>query len=184
MKEIFLSLKPEAFKLILYGIKKYEYRKRFCDEPVRAYLYISGKSKQVVGIVDLARPIRLDKTKEDYVDHPETLKRVEKYILARNVNAIPILSLTLFKEPLHLNEIRQTLPKFMPPQMYYLLENNPALKKIVENQPLGKRVFTRKHEKIDYENLAMSSTDLKKLEAFKKLNTLHTKNKDYDKIIM
>ena len=68
--------------------------------------------------------------------------------------------------------------------MYYLLENNPALKKIVENQPLGKRVFTRKHEKIDYENLAMSSTDLKKLEAFKKLNTLHTKNKDYDKIIM
>ena len=31
MKEIFLSFRPEYFKPLLYGIKKYEYRKRFCD---------------------------------------------------------------------------------------------------------------------------------------------------------
>ena len=39
MKEIFLSFRPEYFKPLLYGIKKYEYRKRFCDEETRAYLY-------------------------------------------------------------------------------------------------------------------------------------------------
>ena len=60
VKEIFLSFRPEYFKPLLYGIKKYEYRKRFCDEETRAYLYLSGKSRQVVGVMELGRPIRLD----------------------------------------------------------------------------------------------------------------------------
>ena len=46
MKEIFLSFSPEYFKPLLYG---YEYRKRFCDEETSVYLYLSGKSRQVVG---------------------------------------------------------------------------------------------------------------------------------------
>ena len=29
----FLSFRPEFFRPILYDIKKYKYRKRFCDEP-------------------------------------------------------------------------------------------------------------------------------------------------------
>ena len=40
-KNIFLSFRPEFFRPILYDIKKYEYRKRFCDEPTCAYLYLS-----------------------------------------------------------------------------------------------------------------------------------------------
>ena len=55
MKKIFLSFRPEYFEPLLYGIKKYEYRKRFCDEETIAYLYLSGKSRQVVGIVELGK---------------------------------------------------------------------------------------------------------------------------------
>lgn len=38
-KTIFLSFRPEFFRPILYGIKMYEYRKRFCEKPTTAYLY-------------------------------------------------------------------------------------------------------------------------------------------------
>lgn len=77
MKEIFLSFRPEYFKPLLYGLKRYEYRKRFCDEETRAYLYLSGKSRQVVWVLDLGRPMRLDYTRDNYVDYPDTLKRVD-----------------------------------------------------------------------------------------------------------
>lgn len=78
MKEIFLSFRPEYFKPLLCGIKKYEYRKRFCDEETKTYLYLSGKSRQVIGIMELGRPICLDLTKEDYLNYPETLNRVNQ----------------------------------------------------------------------------------------------------------
>ena len=32
MKTIFLNFGPEYFKPVLYGLKKYEYRKRWCNE--------------------------------------------------------------------------------------------------------------------------------------------------------
>lgn len=51
MKEIFLSFRPEYFKPILYGLKMYEYRKRFCDEETKAYLYLSGKKRIVIGVI-------------------------------------------------------------------------------------------------------------------------------------
>ena len=75
MKEIFLSFRPEYFKPLLYGIKKYEYRKRFCDEETKAYLYLSGKSRQVVGIMELGKTVRLDLTRNDYLNYPDTLKK-------------------------------------------------------------------------------------------------------------
>ena len=69
MKEILLSFKVEYFRPLLYGIKKYEYRKRFCDEETKAYLYLSGKSRQVIGILELGKPIRLDLTRNNYLEH-------------------------------------------------------------------------------------------------------------------
>ena len=35
----------------------YEYRKRFCDEPTTAYLYLSAPVQEVVGIMELGKPI-------------------------------------------------------------------------------------------------------------------------------
>ncbi len=36
MKEILLSFKDDYYEPLLYGLKKYEYRKRFCAEEVKA----------------------------------------------------------------------------------------------------------------------------------------------------
>lgn len=182
MKEIFLSFRPEYFKPLLYGIKKYEYRKRFCDEKTRAYLYLSGKSKQVVGVMELDQPIRLDFTRENYVNDLKTLKRVDEYILNKDINAIPIRSLTLFDNPISLDEIRNEIPNFMPPQMYFVLDNHPKLKSLLEKQPLNERLFVHSHEAIDYDNLAMSVRELEKTDEFKKLHSLHEVNHDFDNI--
>ena len=173
MKELFLSFRTEYFKPLLYGVKKYEYRKRFCNEETKAYLYLSGKSRQVIGYLDLGKPIRLDITRNDYLNYPETLERVDKYILSGDINVVPIKSLVLFKSPISLDDLRKEIPGFMPPQMYYVLDNNPELKEFLEKQELGERVFTHKHDVIYYDNLAKSISELKKSDEFKELDKLH-----------
>ncbi|MCI5774813.1 MAG: hypothetical protein MR210_09640 [Erysipelotrichaceae bacterium] len=183
MKEILLSFRPAHFKPLLFGIKKYEYRKRFCDEETKAYLYLSGKSRQVIGIMELGRPIRLDLTKDDYLNYPETLNRVEKYILNQDIHAIPIKSLTLFENPLTLSAIRKAIPNFMPPQLYFVLDNHPRLQTILRNQPLAKKLFYHQHDKIYYDNLAMSVSEIEKTANFKKLSSENMHNDDFKKLI-
>jgi len=182
MKEIFLSFRPEYFKPLLYGIKKYEYRKRFCGEETKAYLYLSGKSRHVVGVMELGKPVRLDLTREKYLDYPETLKRVNEYILNKDINAVPIKSLALFNNPISLDDIRNVIPNFMSPQMYFVLDNHPKLKSLLEKQPLNEKLFVHNHNGIYYDNLAMSVSELEKTERFKKLNLLHESNNDFNNI--
>lgn len=169
MKEILLSFRPEYFKPLLCGVKKYEYRKRFCDEETKAYLYLSGKVRKVVGILELGRPIRLDLTRDNYVAHQETLKRVDKYIANRNINAVPVKSLSLFERPLSLEEIRMSIPKFMPPQMYFILDNHPMLKALLEKRTVKEKLYFNSHDTIYYDNLAKSVSELEKSEEFIKL---------------
>lgn len=183
MKEIFLSFRPEYFKTLLYGIKKYEYRKRFCDEETRAYLYLSGKSRQVVGVMELGSPIRLDLTRENYLKYPETLKRVDEYILSKDINAVPIKSLSLFDNPISLDEIREEIPDFMPPQMYFVLDNHPKLKSILEKQRLNEKLFIHDHKDIYYDNIAMSVSELEKTDEFINLHKFHKDNNDFEQLI-
>lgn len=166
MKKLFLSFRTEYFEPLLFGLKKYEYRKRFCDEATIAYLYLSGKAKQVVGIIELGKPIKLDETRNNYLDYPETLKRVDQYIASNDINAIPIKSLTLFKEPLSLVDIRKAIPSFMPPQMYYVLDNHLELKALLEKQEIGKKIFVHDHNGIYYDNLAKSIKEIKQSAEF------------------
>ncbi len=179
MKEIFLSFRPEYFKPLLYGVKKYEYRKRFCFEETKAYLYLSGNVKKVIGIMQLGKPIRLDLTRDDYLNYPDTLKRVDEYIVSKDINAIPIKSLSLFKKPISLQDIRKEIPDFMPPQMYFILENHLKLKEILEKQPINERLFYHKHNGIYYDNLAKSVSELEKTDEFKKLHSKYINNNDF-----
>lgn len=168
-KEIFLSFKPEYYKPLLYGLKKYEYRRRFCDEETEAFLYLSGKERKVVGILSLGRPLNLIETREKCLEHKNTLKRVDSYIEEGIVNAIPIKSLTLFEKPVTLEKIRSHIPGFMPPQLYYTLENQPALKKILDNRALRKSEFIHDHSSIYYDNLALSVSEIEKTEEYKRI---------------
>lgn len=170
MKTLFLSLKDIYYKSLLYGLKKYEYRKRFCQEETRAYLYLSGKERKVVGYLDLGKPIRLDLTKDDYKNYPETFKRVESYLKEGILNAVPIKSLTLYKQPISLKELRNLISGFMPPQMYYVIDNKENLKDFLEKRKIDKQVVSHSHESIYYDNLALSVSEIMKTEEYQKID--------------
>ena len=92
------------------------------------------------------------------------------------INAIPIKSLSLFEKPIELDDIRNTIPGFMPPQLYYVLDNNPILKDLLEQQPIKEIVFSHNHEDIYYDNLAKSVSELKKTEEYKELHDKYINN--------
>lgn len=96
--------------------------------------------------------------------------RVDEYISKGIINAIPIKSLTLFKKPINLEEIRKIIPNFMPPQMYLNLDNHPELKKVLESQPLEEKLFVHEHGIIYYDNLAKSVSEINKTDEFNKIN--------------
>ena len=182
MTKIFLSFRPEYFGPLLYGIKKYEYRKRFCAEETIAYLYLSGKSRQVIGIMELGKPIRLDDTRDNYIDYPDTLKRVDEYIESKDINAIPIKSLSLFKNPLSLEDIRKEISDFMPPQMYFVLDNHLKLKQLLEQQEVCEKLFCHEHNCIYYDNLAKSVSELKKTDEYINLEKKNADNNTFSNI--
>ena len=153
MKEILLSFHPRAYAPLHDGIKMYEYRRRFCSEETKAYLYLSGKERKIVGVMMLGEKIRLDQTRDDYLNYPDTLKRVDEYIALGDINAIPIKSLTLFKEPISLEEIRESIPDFRPPRMYYVLDDDVLVMAILKSRELDKPLFVHEHEGIYYDNL-------------------------------
>lgn len=153
MKEILLSFHPRAYGPLYDGIKMYEYRRRWCHEETKAYLYLSGNIRKIVGVMMLGEKIRLDLTRDDYLKYPDTLKRVDEYINEGDVNAIPIKSLTLFKEPISLESIRGLVPGFMPPRMYYVLKEEDSLKRMLDERELEKTLFVHKHKDIYYDNL-------------------------------
>lgn len=59
MKKILLSFQPYWAEKIMQGTKIYEYRKRFCNEPVIAYMYVSTPVKAITGIIELGQRIPL-----------------------------------------------------------------------------------------------------------------------------
>lgn len=169
-KEIFLSFNPKYFKPLLYGLKKYEYRKRFCDNETKAYLYLSQKERRVIGVVELGKPLKLEKVIKDLDENSDVFKRVNEYLKIGNKNAVPIKSLQLFKKSISLEEIRQEIPSFMPPQMYYILDNNQKLKELMHRQELEPVVFVHNHENIYLDNLAFSCSEIEKTKEYKELD--------------
>lgn len=53
MRKMLLSFKPEVYDKIKAGVKIFEHRRNFPNEPIMAYMYVSSPIKAVTGIVYL-----------------------------------------------------------------------------------------------------------------------------------
>lgn len=179
-KEIFLSFNPKYFKPLLYGLKKYEYRKRFCDNETKAYLYLSQKEKRVIGIVEFGKPLKLEKVIKELDKDSDVFKRVDEYLKKGNKKAVPIKSLQLFKKSVSLDEIRQEISNFMPPQMYYVLDNNQKLKQLMHKQEVDKVLFVHDHQDIYLDNLAVSCSQIKKTEQYRIIDKTYIHDQKFD----
>ena len=58
MRTILLSFSPIYYDILKSGDKVFEYRKRFCNEKVKAYLYLGKPVQQIVGILWLDKRIQ------------------------------------------------------------------------------------------------------------------------------
>ena len=132
MKKILLSFKPFWYEKIKSGEKIFEYRKRFCDEPVMAYMYVSRPVMAVAGIIMLDRRISLEDWKIKYKDDKEIYDRVCDFS-ERNNYAMPVLEF-IPTSCLSLKEIQKVIPNFIAPQMYYNLEENGELLQLLNQE--------------------------------------------------
>ena len=53
MRKMLLSFKPSVYKNIYAGVKIFEHRRNFPNEPIMAYMYVSKPVKAITGIVYL-----------------------------------------------------------------------------------------------------------------------------------
>lgn len=181
-RKIFLSFRPEFFRPILYDIKKYEYRKRFCNEPTTAYLYLSSPVREVIGIMELGKPINISEIINQFDINSDTYKRLEHNLNNREIFAIPIESFQLYKEPISIEEIKELEPNFFVPQCYLNIENFPKVYSMLLNQSKYDKEFYNSHDFIYNDNLGMSCKEMELTSEFIKKDEIYTKEKKYSLI--
>lgn len=141
MKTIFLSFDKKWYPPLRDGRKKYEHRKRFCNESTRAFLYIGKPVQAIVAEIGLGERESLEDIKEKYKNNITVTTRIDDF-LTRNNYAMKVL---WFKEivPIELNDLLEQFPDFSIPRSYLVLENKP---KIMEWLDATKRYTTTSYQ--------------------------------------
>lgn len=116
-----LSFKADVFERVKSGEKIYEHRRVFPDEPVKAYLYISTPVKAIVGIMRLDNRVQIESWKKKYSYDEATLSRIDNY-LSKHTVAMEITEFQM-TNAISLEKLRNDLPGFVVPQMYYYIRS-------------------------------------------------------------
>lgn len=132
MKKMLLSMQPYWKSKIMTGEKIYEYRSRFPDEEVLAYLYVSYPICGIAGVLHLGKKIFLEDWKAKYRDNSDVIERIEEYESRKNKIAMPVLS---FQESCLLSrkQLSDELGRFIVPQSYYYLKEDMELTRYIES---------------------------------------------------
>ena len=84
-------MQPYWFEKVMSGEKIYEYRNRFPNEDIEAYIYVSAPVKAIAGIIHLGPRIEVEKWQEEFSNNAEVSERIDDYI-SRNKYAMPVIS--------------------------------------------------------------------------------------------
>lgn len=128
---IVLSLKDIYLEKMLDGRKKYEYRRRFVNRPVTAFIYLVSPVKSIAGIVKFGQPIvesphEIARIRESEEPNMGAYDGMLKYLGGLEKGyAVPILSVEKI-DPVSLDELRNRF-KFVAPQSYMIINDKPEL---------------------------------------------------------
>lgn len=139
MRTMLLSFKADVYKRVITGEKIYEHRKVFPDEPVLAYLYVSAPVKAIVGMMRLENKTSIESWKIKYSDDRDAVSRIDA-CLEHHKYAMEI---TEFQETnsISLEKLREDLPGFVVPQMYYYIDDSKLLNYLEVNlKPIGEKI--------------------------------------------
>lgn len=181
-KEIILSFRPAYFKVILFGIKKYEYRSRFNKGPLRAYLYLSRPVQQIVGILELGTPLKLIEVLDGYDQGTLQYDRINYMYDNGNNLAIPIEAFYMFEESLSLEEMKKVQNNFRPPMSYAFANNYDVLYDTLKSRKRHKGTFFHCHEIIHVDNIGMTCEEMASLEFFSRQEKNHRADVRYERL--
>lgn len=133
MRKMLLSFKPEVYDKIKAGVKIFEHRRNFPDEPIMAYMYVSAPVKAIKGIVYLGKRHLLSDWKEEFKYDKDAVARIEEYEKSYRY----VMEILEFQETseISLDELRKNVPGFVAPQMYIYLNNTDLgqyIEKVIE----------------------------------------------------
>ena len=131
MRKMLLSFKADVYERVLSGEKIYEHRKVFPDEPIEAYLYVSNPIKAIVGIMHLGNKTSIEGWKEKYAYDQAAVSRIDEY-LKQHKYAMEIQTFQNTNK-ISLYKLREDLPGFVVPQMYYFIDGSPLLEYLEKN---------------------------------------------------
>lgn len=139
MRHMLLSFKADTFKRVTSGEKIFEHRKNFPDEEVIAYLYVGKPIQAVVGIMYLNNRENLLDWKEKYSYDRDACRRIDEYL--KHYRYVMQIQKYQHTNMIFLKKIKQDIPKFNIPYMYYYLDGTPLLGYLVKNiKPEGKEI--------------------------------------------
>ena len=75
-----LSFRPDVYEKIKSGLKIFEHRRNFPDEPIMAYMYVSSPVKAITGIVYLDKRHCLSDWLEEYKEDSNAIARIKEYM--------------------------------------------------------------------------------------------------------
>lgn len=133
MRTILLSFDEKWYPVLKSGEKIFEHRKKFCNEEVRAYLYLGKPRQQIVAEIGLAKRELLEDWLVQYKDDEEVVCRIQDF-MKRNKFAMKVL---WFKEiePINMGDMQALFPELKIPISFHFLDKKPSvLKWIDENK--------------------------------------------------
>lgn len=132
MRKMLLSFKPSVYKNIYAGVKIFEHRRNFPNEPIMAYMYVSKPVRAITGIVYLNNRHALIDWEQEFECDSEALQRIADYRKSYRY----AMEIAEFQETntISLDDLKRDLPRFVVPQSYIYLDNNPELLKYIEDR--------------------------------------------------
>ena len=111
----------------------------FPDEPVLAYLYVSAPVKAIVGMMRLENKTSIESWKIKYSNDRDAVSRIDAYLEHHKY----AMEITEFQETnsISLEKLREDLPGFVVPQMYYYIDDSKLLNYLEVNlKPIGEKI--------------------------------------------
>lgn len=132
MRIMLLSFKPNIYQKIYDGIKIFEHRRNFPNEPIIAYMYVSKPIRAIKGIVYLNNRHTITEWKDEFADNSAAIERIKKYEESYRY-AMEIIEFQETSE-IGLDDIKKDFPNFVVPQSYIYLDKKPELLEYIENR--------------------------------------------------
>lgn len=149
MRKMLLSFRPDVYEKIKSGVKIFEHRRNFPDEPIMEYMYVSSPMKAITGVVYLGKRHCLSDWLEYYKEDSNAVTRIKEYMETYHYRYA--MEIDSFQETsqISLDDLRENIPGFVAPQMYIYLDGTELLEYIESNLKMTDLQVEHSFERIE-----------------------------------